>query len=298
MKGLFGRLIAYLFLGSFCVAGPVLLIVALSAAAQRGALIYFGMHTEGTVIAKRTTGSSRPTYAPVVQFTAIDGRTYTFVSNVYGREAAFQYGERVPVLYRQNHPELARIDAFAQLWTLPLVSGVVGAAFSIIPALMIVAWRRRRDAGADAAGAGKPACTATASPALRSTIGVLLTFGGVALLALGIIDSSSLNGSRAVGTALGVFVATCGLLIGQWAPVGGRIHHALGGLAITSLAVIFGWVAIYGDAAGFSGGISMGGVAVTSSGAATPARIAFGLASIVFGLSSLWAWKRVFRARG
>jgi hypothetical protein len=117
MKSLLGRLIAYVFLGSFCIGGPVLLVIALSTAVQRAALIYSGMHAEATVIAKRPTGTTRVTYAPVIQFAAIDGRTYTVISDVFGREDAFEFGARVPVLYRRNHPELARIDAFAQLWT-------------------------------------------------------------------------------------------------------------------------------------------------------------------------------------
>jgi len=137
MKGLVARLTAYVFVGSFCIVGPLLLIVALGSALQRTALIYSGLRAEGTVIAKRSTGATRVMYAPVFQFTANDGRTYIISSDVYGRESAFRYGERVHVLYRQGHPEAARIDAFTPLWTFPLVFGVVGAGFSMIPALML-----------------------------------------------------------------------------------------------------------------------------------------------------------------
>lgn len=300
MKGLVARLIAYVFLGTFCIAGPLLLVIALGSAVQRAALIYAGIHAEGTVIAKRPTGSSRVTYAPVIQFAAVDGRTYTVVSDVYGRESAFTYREPVPVLYWQSHPELARIDAFAQLWTFPLVFGAVGAGLSIIPALILVSWMRRRQSTGGEIGRVEPARgePATASPGFRRAIGLLLTVCGFVLLYVGLIGSSSLDGPRATVTSLGVLLAACGLLIGQWVPMGSRFYDALGGLAITSFAFIFGWVALYGDAAGFSGGISVGGVAIISNGSVTPARIAFGIASIVFGLSSLWAWKQVFRTRG
>lgn len=301
MNRLFGRLIAYVFLGSFCAVGPLLLVIALGSALQRVTLIYSGLRAEGTVIAKRSSGATRPTYAPVFQFTASDGRTYTVSSDLYGRESAFSYGERIRVLYRQGRPESARIDAFAPLWTFPLVVGVVGSGFSLIPALVLVNWMRRRRTGGSDPDSMDPdrVVTGTGTPAFRWALGLLLTGGGVVLLALGLgvvsSDSSSLHGSRVLVTSVGVLLASCGVQIGQWVAVGSRWYHALGGAAITSMAVIFGWVAIYGDAAGFSGGVSMGSVAVTSSGSVTPARIAFGLGSVVFGAASLWAWKEVFR---
>jgi hypothetical protein len=60
---------------------------------------------------------------------------------------------------------------------------------------------------------------------------------------------------------------------------------------------MFGWVALYGNAADFHGGVSVGGASVSSSGSAGLGRIVFGIASILTALVSLWAWKRVFRAR-
>lgn len=138
------RLIAYVFLGSFCIAGPLCLFAALGSTLQRAALIYSGLRAEGTVIAKKQMGSTRATYAPVFQFVASDGRTYVVSSDVYGKESAFKYGDHVRVLYRHDHPESARIDAFAPLWTFPLVFGVVGAAFSVIPAIVLASWMRRR----------------------------------------------------------------------------------------------------------------------------------------------------------
>lgn len=294
MKGLVARLIGYLFLGSFCIAGPLLLAIALGSAAQRAVLILSGTHVEGTVIAKRPTGSSRVTYAPVIQFTADDGRAYVVTSDVYGRESAFSYGEQVRVIYRRSNPEAARIDVFAQLWTFPLVFGVVGAAFSVIPVLVLLTWLRRRRRGSEP-DSMEPARVATASPGFRWAVGFLLTASGLAMLALGVVGSSSLNGSRALAIGLGIFLAACGVLLGQWVSTCGRLYHALGGAAITSLAVVFGWVA---NAGGFSGGISVGGVGVTPDSSVAPARIAFGIGSIVFGLSSISAWKQVFRPGG
>lgn len=292
MRSLVARLIAYVFLGSFCIAGPLLLVVALGAAMQRTALLYSGLRAEGTVIAKRQTGSSRVTYAPVFQFTTNDGRTFVANSDVYGRESAYRFGEHVPVLYRQGHPESARIDAFAELWTLPLVTGVVGAGFSIIPAIVLMSWlRRRRTSGTQPDSEREYLATEAVSPGVRRAIGVLLTGGGLVLLAFGL----GTEGSRVVVVSLGVLLASSGVAVGQWVSAGSRLYHALGGAAVTSMAVVFGWVSLYGDSAGFSSGVGIGGATMRSSGSATGARIAFGMASIVLGLASLWAWKQVLR---
>jgi hypothetical protein len=304
MKDLVARLIAYVFLGSFCIAGPLCLFIALGSALQRAALIYSGLRAEGTVIAKQQMGTTRVTYAPIFQFAASDGRTYVVTSNVYGRESAFKYGEHVRVLYRQDHPESARIDAFAVLWTLPLVFGVVGAAFSVIPALVLASWMRRRRTSVgepDSMGAAYVA-NDTARSGVRWALGLLLTGGGLALLTVGLgvapSDSNSLDESRVFVICVGVLLAASGVQAGQWVAMGSRLSYAFGAAAITSLAVLFGWVAIYGQAAGFSGGVSIGGAAVTPVASVAAARIAFGIASIVFGFASLWAWKQVLRHRG
>jgi Protein of unknown function (DUF3592) len=300
---LFARLIAYVFVGSFCIAGPLLLIVSLATAVQRAALIYSGQRAEGTVIAKRQTGGSRPSYAPVFQFAASDGRSYVVSSDVYGQESAIRFGEHVRVLYPRGRPQAARIDAFAPLWTMPLVCGVVGGAFSFIPAL-VLAQRIRRRASQGDTGAGEPtpdAGDATAA-AVRWVVAPLLTAGGLALLAMGLgvvaWQRRSADESRVVITSLGIFLTSCGVLLGKWVAMGGRLYHALGGAVMTSMAVILGWVSLYGEAANFSGGVSIGGVGMSSGGSVTLARIAFGFGACLMAVASLWAWKQVFRQRG
>ncbi len=304
MKDLVARLIAYVFLGSFCITGPLCLCIALGSTLQRAALVYSGLRAEGTVIAKQQSGSSRISYAPVFQFTASDGSTHVVSSDVYGRESAFKYGEHVRVLYGRDHPESARIDAFASLWTFPLVFGVVGAALSFIPAIIMARWMRRRRTSGGEPGEMDAAYAAndTGRTGVRWALGLLLAGGGIALLAVGVgaapSDSGSHTESRVIFIGMGVLLVASGMQAGQWVAMGSRFSYALGAAAITSMAVLFGWVAIYGEAAGFSGGISIAGATVTAGGSVTPARIAFGIASIAFGLASLWAWKQVLRHRG
>ncbi len=67
-------------------------------------------------------------------------------------------------------------------------------------------------------------------------------------------------------------------------------------VAITSMAVMFGWVALWGDAANFHRGMSAGGGAVLSSNSVPFARILFAFVSILTGLASFWAWKKTFRS--
>jgi hypothetical protein len=301
MKELVGRLIGYVFLGSFCIAGPLLLVLALGVAVQRAALVVSGVHAQATVIGAVRSGSTRATYAPVFQFTAANGRTYTVNSDVYGKESAVRFGKRVQALYWPNHPESARIEGFAPLWTLPLVTGAVGAGFSVVPAIMLVAWMRRRASALEPEKRDAALVAADAvSLGFRRVLGVVLIAAGGALLAFGlgfIPSDSSVNGSRLLTTTLGVLLVASALQVGQWVAVGSRLSNLFGSVVITSMAVMFGWVAVYGDAANFHGGMSIGGAAVALSGSAAPARILFAVVSIVAGFVALWAWKRVFQSR-
>src|SRR5579871_5112721 len=185
MNNWIARVIAYVFVGSFCVAGPLCLAVALGSALQRAVLIYTGVRAEGTVVAKARMGSTRITYAPVFQFTASDGRSYTVNSDVYGQESDFKYGQHLTVLYRAGHPQSARINAFGPLWTYPLVFGAVGTGFSFIPALMLENWIRRRHSSGGEPNSTEADQTATASPGFRWIVGMLLIAGGLVLLCRG-----------------------------------------------------------------------------------------------------------------
>ena len=303
MKELAGRLIGYLFIGSFCIAGPVLLMLALGTAVQRTALVMSGLRAEAVVIAARAGGSSRPTYAPVFQFAATDGRTYTVISDVYGEESAVHFGSRLRVLYRPDHPESARIDAFAPLWTLPLVLGAVGLGFSVVPAIVLVSWMRRR---AEAADPGRRDAARTAadrlSRGLRRTLGVVLIGVGIVLLLDGFglfLTGSSFNGSHVhvPDVMLGVLLVATGVQVGQWVAVDGRFSFVFASIVATSLAAMFGWVAVYGSSAGFHEAMSVGGRAVASTGYPAIARTLFAAVSLLAGLASVWSWRQVFRSR-
>jgi Protein of unknown function (DUF3592) len=298
-----GRIFAYGFIGAFAIGSLVLLSIAVFSTVQRATLILSGSRTEGTVVAKKQVGrlnGGAAAYAPMLQFTASDGRAYVVTSDLSGPESAYRFGQHLPVLYQPNHPDGARIDAFAPLWTLPLVTGVVGAAFSIVPAIVVMSWRQRRRAAGSEAPPDEP--DPRTGRGLRWALGILLIGGGVVLasIAMGSLNSASDSAveARVLGTDVGVLLAASGVLVGQWVAAGSRTYDALGGLVMTSMAVMFGWVAFFGEASGFSVGVGVGGAAVSSGGGVTAARVAFGFASVLTGLASLWSWKRVLRLRG
>jgi uncharacterized membrane protein len=300
MKEWAGRLIGYVFIGSFCLAGPLLVMLALVTAAQRTALVISGLRAQATVIGARQSGSSRPTYAPVFQFTASDGRSYTVSSDVYAQESAIHFGGRLQVLYWPDHPESARIDAFAPLWILPLVLGVVGGGFSVVPAIVLVSWMRRRAERAEPDKREAALVAAdTVSRRLLQTLGAVLIAAGGALLAsgIGLIPAGSrLNGAHIPAAAMGTLLAACGLQVGQWV-TNRRLSALVGGVVAASLALLFGWVALYGDAAGFHGAIGVGGRAAGWSGSHVLGRVLFGSVAILTALLSLWSWKQAFRSR-
>jgi hypothetical protein len=97
-------------------------------------------------------------------------------SDLSGPESAYRFRQHLRVLYQPDHPDGGRIDdAFAPLWTLPLVTGVVGAAFSIIPAMVVVNWGRQRRAVRSEALQDEP--DRTTGRGLRLTLGIVLTGG-------------------------------------------------------------------------------------------------------------------------
>jgi Protein of unknown function (DUF3592) len=299
MKNWVGRLMGGIFLGSFCLAGPLLLMLALGAAAERTLLVVSGQRAEATIVAMRTSPSFRGSVAPVVRFTADDGRSYVISSDVFEAESAIRFGQRVRVLYRPAHPEGARVDDIAALWTLPLVTGLTGAGLSVVPAILWVSWLRRRAERLEPARqAAAHAAADAVSRRFRQLLGILLIVAGCVLVArgFGLLPADlSARGSRLMNITLGILLAATGVQVSQLVQPGGRLANSFGSAIVTALAVMFGWVAIYGDNASFSSGIGGGGLAMPSGSGAHAARIAFGAASAITGLVACWAWMRALR---
>lgn len=104
----------------------------------------FAIHTEVFVhSAVRATGIVRrldqrfddqeisPQYAPVFEFRADDGQSYTVASDTATGPASFAVGQMVQVLYRTGKPSGAVIDSFWELWLVPMILAFIGVADGI-----------------------------------------------------------------------------------------------------------------------------------------------------------------------
>jgi hypothetical protein len=68
-----------------------------------------------------------PTYSPSFRFTTPDGEVWKVTSFTGTNPAVFSVGDRVTVLYDPANPAKARIDSVTQLWTGPVVFGIIAA---------------------------------------------------------------------------------------------------------------------------------------------------------------------------
>ena len=146
MASLGSRLIAYVFIGLFCIPGPLGLLFFANLALHRAAFTRAALRTDGIVTwlePVRTTRTGAGTYVPVFSFTATDSRLHIINSDVSVPFSTFQRGERIRVLYREDNPDIAHIDAFSTLWQESVVVGIWGGVWSSIPVL-ILAFRLRR----------------------------------------------------------------------------------------------------------------------------------------------------------
>src|ERR1700683_5414549 len=112
MPSMGARIFAYGFIGVFAIGSLVLLCIAVFSTMQRAALILSGSRAEATVTAKKEVGhleGGAGAYAPMLQFTASDGRTYVVTSDLSGPQSAYRFGQHLRVLYRPDQPDGARI---------------------------------------------------------------------------------------------------------------------------------------------------------------------------------------------
>lgn len=95
------------------------------------------------------------TYAPLVEYRAADGQTYTFVSSTSSNPPRYNPGEEVPVLYDPGDPYHARIDRWMETWFLPLLFGFVGLVFTGVGGGMLAHGRMKKQRRAWLATHGK-----------------------------------------------------------------------------------------------------------------------------------------------
>jgi hypothetical protein len=139
MPSLATRVVAYLLVGLFCLAGPAMLLFAAGTGIERALFVHSSARADGVVVALRQVpGSTKKSLAPIFRFATHNGTNVTVSSNIYERPSTWQLGERVRVLYQEDRPGNAHIDSFWQLWMLQFVLGLVGGGFSVIPLLILL----------------------------------------------------------------------------------------------------------------------------------------------------------------
>jgi hypothetical protein len=128
-----------------------MLLVALGFAIYTTHFIHSSAVAQGRVLSLREIVSHSDdadqhesiTYAPVFNFKAADGASYTVSSDAGSSPAGFAVGEAVRVLYSPSNPARARIDSFAQLWFTSLIFGCLGVG-AIAAGLLLLRLERKR----------------------------------------------------------------------------------------------------------------------------------------------------------
>ncbi len=72
-------------------------------------------------------------YSPYIAFKTGDGEEITFLSNIgYGKNFAFNVGDKIPVLYLRSNPQTAMVNSLLEMFVLPLVLFGFGGVFWVV----------------------------------------------------------------------------------------------------------------------------------------------------------------------
>ena len=98
----------------------------------------FFKHTieaEGTIIDIESRSGKNVTYHPVVTFQAKNGNSYTFTSTSSSND--FTKGQKLKIMYKEENPQMARINSFKERWGLPLAFLISGMVIALRMAVKI-----------------------------------------------------------------------------------------------------------------------------------------------------------------
>ncbi len=108
-------------------------------------MVESALHAEGMVVAlDLRSGNDGSVYAPVVRWQDRSGIAHEFTSRAGSNPAAYEQGETVPVIYPPDEPGRAKIDGFWDRYLLPLIFAGLGSVFTVIGALLVGSYLRRR----------------------------------------------------------------------------------------------------------------------------------------------------------
>ena len=136
-----------IFTYSFAIFGVAGLIGCLVMGINTKELVEQGIETTGTVVkfAEMRSQGGSPTYAPVVEFTTIDGSAVRFQEDYYSDTPSHRVGDKVEIIYDPTSPNNASINTLWGLWGAVIALGILGFVFcSIGFGIIFYKYRKKR----------------------------------------------------------------------------------------------------------------------------------------------------------
>lgn len=113
------------------VVGGAFILAAAFAWLRTRRFVRASAHGFGEVIGLREHRGRATTYAPVIRFSAPDGRVVVFTESTGSYPPEHNVGDRVRILYRRADPTRARVASASNLYLPALVfAGIGGTVFA------------------------------------------------------------------------------------------------------------------------------------------------------------------------
>lgn len=127
----------------FAGLGGLFVAAALAVAIVSAGFFADAAHTDGRVVALRF--DNKGAAAPIVAYTAADGRERLYQSSTYSTRA-YEVGDAVDIAYDPADPDSAAIDSWTSRWLLPTIFGGLGSVhFSVGILGMLTILRRKHE---------------------------------------------------------------------------------------------------------------------------------------------------------
>jgi hypothetical protein len=136
------RLFRLVFLASFCCC----LLVSIGFAIRTALFTRNAARASAEVVRlneRFSENNDDAEFAPVFQFVAENGKSYTVTSSTATSPPSFTVGEKVQVLYRKSDPGGAEIDSLWQLWLVPIILVAIGLSHGVIGSILWLLERRQ-----------------------------------------------------------------------------------------------------------------------------------------------------------
>ncbi|MDC0711981.1 DUF3592 domain-containing protein [Stigmatella sp. ncwal1] len=129
----------------FLAAGVAMGVICLVTLARTRRFLAQAHETQAEVVGNHSRHRNRKsTYYPVLRYRTPEGTQHEVISPVGSNPPRYREGAQVPLLFNPANPQEVRINNFLNLWLLPLLFGLLGAAFLLVGGLALTATALRR----------------------------------------------------------------------------------------------------------------------------------------------------------